>query len=461
MREHRAKSGKLVYYATRRELETLPGYRGNDRKGRACCPIHNGDNPTALAIDWETGWASCWSCGDAWSIRVEDHPDTNPVPNRYQSAPRNASTAPRRDDAGAHDARPGEHDRAALRANLATAIDTAVERLPGSPGETYLAGRGIPLDVAQALRIGWAMVGTLAGRVVCPLCGPDGLATSATGRAANDHTKPKYKALASDDGYVKTLFNGGAIAQARRSGHPVVVVEGPLDAAACVAAGLPLTVALCGKSYKHPGHFAGVSTVILALDADAAGQEGRRRFWLDLMARGIDMLVLPASALDGAKDLAEYWQRHRALPGQLVARATGPHWQGTIGHPMEGDTPHGTPPDESVHRSNPMDAGNPHGCESIHAHDTVPRVTIGELRRQLAAHGLVMPPRPGELPADLKAEAEALAIELNRDPNVLAKFWADLHQREHQLTREDYIAGAYAVWLAVTFWADEHLVEVA
>ena len=96
--------------------------------------------------------------------------------------------------------------------NLAAAIDTAAERLPGSPGETYLAGRGVPLNVDQALRIGWATGGKLAGRVVFPLCGPDGLATSAIGRAANDHTKPKYKALASDDGYVKTLFNGGAIA---------------------------------------------------------------------------------------------------------------------------------------------------------------------------------------------------------------------------------------------------------
>ena len=84
--------------------------------------------------------------------------------------------------------------------------------MPGSPGETYLAGRGIPFDVAQALRIGWATVGKLAGRVVFPLCGLDGLATSATGRAANDNARPKYKTLATGDGYVKTLFNGGAIA---------------------------------------------------------------------------------------------------------------------------------------------------------------------------------------------------------------------------------------------------------
>lgn len=446
MREHRVKSGKLVYYATRRELETLAGYRGNDRKGRACCPIHNGDNPTALAIDWETGWASCWSCGDAWSIRVADHPDTKPVPTPYQSAPRNASTALRRDDPGIHDARPGEHDRAALRANLATAIATAVERLPGSPGETYLAGRGIPLDVAQALRIGWATTGTLAGRVVFPLCGPDGLATSAMGRAANDSTTPKYKALAGRDGYVKTLFNSGAIAQARRSGHPVVVVEGPLDAAAGVAAGLPLTVALCGKSCNHPEYFAGVATVILALDADDAGQEGRRRLWLDLTARGIDVLILPASALAGAKDLGEYWQRFRAMPGQLVARATGPHLRGTIeitrdaNTPMEVDAPMEPLTDEQT----------PHGGNTADGRG----MTIGELRHQLAAYVPAMPEGANDLPADLQAEAAALATELGNDLDTLTTFWGDLRRREQVLTREECNAAAYAIWLALAFWAD-------
>lgn len=177
--------------------------------------------------------------------------------------------------------------------------------------------------------------GRLAGRVIFPLCDPAGHATSAMGRAADDRARPKYKALPADDGYVKTLFNGGAIVQARQSGHPVIVVEGPLDAAACVAAGLPLTVALCGKSYPHPEHFAGLATVILALDADDAGQAGQRRLWLDLVARGIDVLVLPASALADANDLAEYWQRHQTVPGQLVARAIGPRRRCLPGHPMD------------------------------------------------------------------------------------------------------------------------------
>ncbi len=48
MIEYTSRAGRLIYYATREELERLPGYRGNRHKARACCPVHAGDNPTAL-----------------------------------------------------------------------------------------------------------------------------------------------------------------------------------------------------------------------------------------------------------------------------------------------------------------------------------------------------------------------------------------------------------------------------
>ncbi|MGI8548220.1 MAG: toprim domain-containing protein [Gemmatimonadaceae bacterium] len=207
-----------------------------------------------------------------------------------------------------------------------------MEALPASPGAVYLAERGIPLDVALELGIGWGTRGALAGRVVFPLCGPDGYPTSATGRRiheTDDRRNPKYKALDGKTGYIKTLFNGGAVAYARRTGHPLIVVEGPLDAAACVAAGLPLAVASGSTSYARPEHFSDLSTVILALDSDDAGREGRRRLWLELSGRGIEVLSLPAAALGGCKDLGEYWQRHRTMPSQLMARAIGPHLPST------------------------------------------------------------------------------------------------------------------------------------
>ncbi len=333
MREHRSQSGKPIYYATRAELERLKGYRGNDRRGRACCPIHDGDNPTALSIDWMTGWARCFSCGDAWVIRVEDHPDTI---RPRGDAPAAAPQRPKREERRRPDADSTAHDLEALHAGLECAIAGALEALPASPGVAYLNARSIPLDVALELGIGWGTRGTLAGRIVFPLCGPDGHPTSAIGRRIDDTAgkrSPKYKALDGKAGYVKTLFNGGAIAYARRTGHPLIVVEGPLDAAACYAAGLPLTVAIGSTTYAHPEHFAGVATVLLALDGDAAGKEGCRRLWLDLTARGIEVLSLPAAALDGCKDLGEYWQRFHAMPGQLVTRATGPHRQGATGYP--------------------------------------------------------------------------------------------------------------------------------
>lgn len=68
--------------------------------------------------------------------------------------------------------------------------------------------------------------------------------TSAIGRAITDQVRPKYKALGKDDGLVKTLFKGGAIVKPRHTGHPLVIAEGPTDA----AAGIPLVVALEGAN---------------------------------------------------------------------------------------------------------------------------------------------------------------------------------------------------------------------
>lgn len=423
MREHLTKSGSLMYYASRAELEALPGYRGNDRQGRACCPIHDGDNPTALSINWATGWARCFSCGDAWAIRVEDHPDAiRPRGDAPAATPQRPRAMPRR----RRDPEPVARDLDALHADLERAIAGAMDALPASPGAAYLDARGTPLDVARELGIGWGTRGALAGRIVFPLCGPDGHPTSAIGRRideTDDRRNPKYKALDGKAGYTKTLFNGGAIAWAKRSGHPLIVVEGPLDAAACVAAGYPLAVAIGSTTYRHPEHFAGLSTVILALDGDAAGQAGRRSLWLDLTARGIEVLSLPAASLDGAKDLGEYWQRYRAMPMPLAARSIGPHPQ-SVTMPKK-ENPH-VVPEPSCHLAD--DVARPEHVEVSPALDMT----------------------PDDLPADLRAEAEALALELASDGDLSTDYFSDLVRNEATLSPEDRVAAWYALDLAST-----------
>lgn len=434
MREHRSKSGKLVYYATRAELEHLKGYRGNDRRGRACCPVHDGDNPTALSIDWGTGWASCFSCGDAWVIRVEDHPDAWKAGNDPKRS--HTTNPPRSQEKRLSGARSDPQSMpccpADLRARLLRAVATAVEALPTSPGAAYLAERGIPLDVAGELGIGWGTRGVLANRVVFPLSGPDGIPTSATARRIHEtdnRRDPKYRALEGKAGYVKTLFNGGAIAHARRTGHPLIIVEGPLDAAACVAAGLPLVVAIGSTSYAYPEHFAGLTTVILALDGDEAGQAARRALWLELVARGVDVLLLPVDALEGCKDLGEYWQQFRRVPMQLTARSIGPHLPTTTPATAQIPTP------ETV------------TLPAVGTADRLP--SLEELQRRSDEARRYLSITPDNLPEELRSEAEALALELVDDLDAMGEFMRDLLGREHLLMAEDRCAAWYVLRCAV------------
>lgn len=82
------------------------------------------------------------------------------------------------------------------------------------------------------------------------------------------------------------------------------------------------------------------------------------------------------------------------------------------------------------------------------------KLTVDELRRQLAAYAPAMLEHINDLPAALKAEAEALAAELDNDLDALAGFWTDLRRREYLLTRDECTAVTYAIWLAIAFWPD-------
>lgn len=458
MHEHRTKDGRLIRYMSRAELEGLRGYRpyASGRRGRAACPFHDGQSTDSLAIDWETGWASCWGCGrDAFVIRVEDHPETHRPGTENSPKPSlKRSTAPTR-------AESPKHDPDIVQDRLEAMLTTCGAAFAGSPGQAYLERRGIPLDVARHLGIGWAAAGPLARRVIFPLCDPDGTPTSATGRAIDDHTRPKYKALSAEDGYRKTLFNGGAITQARRSGHPLVIVEGPIDAAACVAGGLPLAVAIGSTSYAHAEQFAGVTLALLVLDADDAGQQGRRDFAAALMAAGVEVLSLPAAAIDGCKDLGEYWQRRQALPVPLVARAIGPH--------LTAGTPHSSAfPRARAHESvNFCEWPDLAGAPENHQKTSDSRAPDDDAGRAawidaIVARSLWWDAEAArtrslafdDLPADLQAEAETLAAELIAGGiDEIGPFWADL-ERNRDLPAEDRAAARYALDKAIASLPD-------
>lgn len=148
-----------------------------------------------------------------------------------------------------------------------------LERLPlaGSPGEDYLAGRGLPLP-PPAADAHW-----------CPRFGPQGR----PGRPAvlfairdGSGTPVAVQGRFTDDGTPKVLSLGpiskglfatpGALAAPR-----LVVTEAPLDALALALSGVP-ALATCGKRRGMPQWFIELARdreVVAAQDADAAGDE--------------------------------------------------------------------------------------------------------------------------------------------------------------------------------------------
>ncbi len=290
---------------TLEELERLPGFRRTHggARSRSACPIHGGDNPGAFVVDFATGRGHCFTHGcwgyldDGARGRRDGYGSPSPT------IPRPAPPAP------------PDPERAALLRGRWPAL---VAAFPGSPAATYLEGRGIPPAVARAARVGFDVGGQLGppmtGRLVFPLATLDGTPINASGRIIRaDDRRPRWLNLPGPRGY----FNPRAIRRARETGGTLHLCEGLVDVLALLAGGVTTAAALCGTAGLVREDVRGIARLILCFDADAAGQgEGLRVGHLAASA-GCAVLRLTADELDGAKDVAEYWQHHGTLPPGL------------------------------------------------------------------------------------------------------------------------------------------------
>ena len=202
--------------------------------------------------------------------------------------------------------------------------------LPGSRGAAYLRQRGIPLALAQQLGVGYAAPGTWphaardwrGGRVVFPHTTPDGRVVNLYGRAVGtDAEVPKAKRhdhLPGEKGY----FNAAALQQ---DAGPLWVCEGPFDALALLAAGVPRVVAIFGVQGWRWDWVRQVRALVFALDADAAGQQQGRALARQAVLRGKRVAVLELAVYQGHKDVHAAWMA-AALPlaTSTVAAAESP-----------------------------------------------------------------------------------------------------------------------------------------
>ncbi len=205
--------------------------------------------------------------------------------------------------------------------------------LPGRRGAAYLRQRGLPLALAQQLGVGSAAPGTWphaardwrGGRVVFPHTTPDGRVVTLYGRAVGTAEQvPKAKRHDHLPG-AKGYFNAATL---RASAGPLWVCEGPFDALALLAAGIPRVVAIFGVQGWRWDWAREVRELVFALDADAAGPQQWRTRAQQAARRGKRVAGLPAAAYGGHKDASEAWMAGALTTGAWPAAAgDGAAWR--------------------------------------------------------------------------------------------------------------------------------------
>ena len=329
------------------------------RQGRrwvGLCPFHAEKTPS-FSVNAEEGLYYCFGCqasGDAITfVREMEHLD---FVGAVEALAARAGIQLRYDEAAG-----GERRRhKTLQEALEKAVDFYHEQLLSGPASAgarrYLReARGYDGEVVRRFKIGWApddwdalsralglpddvlrdtglgfvnsrgrRQDAFRARVMFPIFDPGGRPVAFGGRLlpGGRVEGPKYKNSADTPLYSKhrTLYGlnwaKGGIVEAGE----VVVCEGYTDVIGMFLAGVPRAVATCGTSLAD-GHFRLLKNfarrVVLAYDADAAGQAAAEKFheWERQFEMDIAVATLPPGADPG--DVA------RSDPGALRAAVEG------------------------------------------------------------------------------------------------------------------------------------------
>ncbi|HEY5384260.1 MAG TPA: DNA primase [Acidimicrobiales bacterium] len=321
------------------------------RQGRrwvGLCPFHQEKSPS-FSVNAEEGLYYCFGCqrsGDAISfVRDVEHVDFVEAVRRL--ADRSGITIT--EDAAATAER---QKRNPLYDAMTEAVDFYHQRLlaaaDGGPARDYLRSRGYDGDVVRAFKLGWAPAGwdalcshlkvsdrvltdsglgfvnrrgrrqdAFRARVIFPIFDPSGKAIALGGRilppgagaATAAPEGPKYKNSQDGPIYAKrrTLYGlNWAKTDVVASGE-VIVCEGYTDVIAFFQVGLPRAVATCGTAlgeehFRVLGNFA--TRVVLAYDADAAGEAGATRVYEWERHHSVDVAVAALPAGSDPGDLA-------------------------------------------------------------------------------------------------------------------------------------------------------------
>ncbi|GHO59187.1 toprim domain-containing protein [Ktedonobacter robiniae] len=326
---------------------------------RAYCHLHGGDRQRSLSVNRHNGWGQCFNC-HARVLVKEFNPDAsaNLLRHHHRSPQRTYSTVVPSSHPIQHQEThnqqgrivPLHHAAQGRPTPAATAwqrkeitsllhLDGFLRLALGSyalgdswQAQAYLEARHIPLEIAKAAGVGYLpeelaarqasgehLLKRWVDRLLFPLNAPEGrgyIGRSLWGwqTCLDENIHKSLLEDAAEDApkrWIKTNPAGWFCEPPVQWAEHVIIVEGPFDRLALLAAGFdPHEVAAIVSTSLRvewlPDH---LKSVLLALDGDTASKEAVQRLQQQIRAGEIRAeLCLPP--LDGmGKDWSERWRR--------------------------------------------------------------------------------------------------------------------------------------------------------
>jgi DNA primase len=318
------------------------------------CPFHTEKTPS-FSVNAELGMYYCFGCGAKGDVitflRELEHLD---FVEAVENLAGRAGISLRYDD----ETSGRDHQRRSrIHKTLAAAIEWYHQKLlsgsESAAARAYLRGRGYDGEVVRHYRLGWAPEGWdrlvkslgvpapalvdaglatvdetgrytdfFRARILFPIFEPGGKPIGAGGRLLPGGRGPKYKNTSATTVYDKSrvLYGLNWAKRAVVDTGRVVVCEGYTDVIGLQRAGVEEAVATCGTALAD-GHIRLLTNfarrIVLAYDADAAGQAAAERFYEWESRYEVDIRV---AALPGGGDPADL---ARTDPAALAALVEG------------------------------------------------------------------------------------------------------------------------------------------
>jgi hypothetical protein len=322
----------------------LGDYKVSGERIRTYCPVHGGDHQKSLSIDRSTGWGRCFnaSCNAIVLIREFNPEVAERLLQRYLPH----SISPLMDEPEEFEqkqphktpvARPAirwqeEECAALLKQNDLLCQALFDYRLADCwQAQAYLETRAIPLEIAGQERLAYfprelfgqffpdqPAIARWQERLLFPLTSPTGrgFAGRSLWRWQLHMDEATHKALLDEPGapsrWLKTNPAGWFCAPPIDFGDRLILVEGPFDRLALLAAGFPSheVVALVGTTLQPDWLPEQVRHVVLALDGDEAGVEAMWRLVDVFPEDDCQLYLCPPSHDKKGKDWSERWRRY-------------------------------------------------------------------------------------------------------------------------------------------------------